>query len=109
MPAPTIATKPWGCNCVSVLALSFGNTSAITSVIPTCLAIAVAVVLLSPVSIITFKPSRCISAIEHVKMNFTSNFGHTRCKVSFVASRSVTVACPFVMVPVLSKTIVFSL
>ncbi len=57
IPSPTIATiLPSSCNLFISLALSPGSTSANTRFIPTCFAIAFAVLSLSPVIMITSRP-----------------------------------------------------
>jgi len=57
-PSPTMTTMlPLFCNSLICLYLSSGNTSAKTVSIPSCLAIGVAAVLVSPVSIATLTPS----------------------------------------------------
>ena len=63
MPSPTIATfLPASCSFLTSSALSSGNTSLNTLSIPTCLAIALAVRLLSPVIMITSTP-RLLSSL----------------------------------------------
>ncbi|MNC31937.1 hypothetical protein D3C75_802740 [compost metagenome] len=64
MPSPTKATRaPLTRNFFSAATLPSGNTSAATSSIPSCLAIAAAVAALSPVIIATLRPSACSALI----------------------------------------------
>ena len=63
MPSPTIATFPPDLSCLITSSLPSGKTPAITSSVPTCLLIALAVLSLSPVTITTFMSMFCNSLI----------------------------------------------
>ena len=64
IPSPTMpTTSPRSCSSVTLVTLSCGNTSAITSSTPTCFATASAVARLSPVTIATLMPNACKRAI----------------------------------------------
>ncbi len=72
MPSPTMATfLPWACNSAMTFSLSWGSTSATTSVKESSFAIALAVRRLSPVSMTTSSPSSRMALMAAAEVGFT--------------------------------------